>query len=156
MLLPISPEPDNYRQPPVTSGEDNRSPELGPKAALVWSPIKQATLRAVYTRSLGGVSLDESYRLEPTELAGFPQAFRSLISESIVGSVDAPSFETLGLALDLKLGPHTFAGIQVEQLKSGVSRDDGAFVFPSGISPGGVRCQLPNSLITANAPCPSA
>jgi cytochrome c-type biogenesis protein CcmH/NrfG len=123
--------PDNYRQPPVTSGQAERS-QLGPKAALVWSPVPQATLRGVYTRSLGGVSLDESYRLEPTELAGFPQAFRSLISESIVGSVSAPSFETLGLALDLKLGPRTFAGIQVEQLKSTVNRDDGVFAFPDG------------------------
>ncbi len=126
--------PDNYRQPPVASGEDRRS-QLGPKAALVWSPIPQATLRGVYTRSLGGVSLDESYRLEPTQLAGFPQAFRSLISESIVGSVSAPSYETLGAALDLKLGPRTFAGIQVEQLKSEVSRNIGVFAFPDGLFP---------------------
>jgi hypothetical protein len=85
---------------------------------------------------LGGVSLDESYRLEPTQLAGFPQAFRSLISESIVGSVDAPSFETLGVALDLKLGPKTFAGIQVEQLKSAVSRNIGVFTVNNFLIPG--------------------
>jgi Tfp pilus assembly protein PilF len=126
--------PDNYRNPPVASGEDVRS-QLGPKAALVWNPVPEIILRGVYTRSLGGVSLDESYRLEPTQLAGFPQAFRSLISESIVGSVDAPSFETLGLALDLKLGKRTFAGIQVEQLKSGVSRTIGIFQFPNGTFP---------------------
>jgi cytochrome c-type biogenesis protein CcmH/NrfG len=127
--------PDNYRQPPVASGEDERS-QLGPKAALVWSPIPQATLRGVYTRSLGGVSLDESYRLEPTQLAGFPQAFRSLISESIVGSVDAPSFETLGVALDLKLGSRTFVGIQAERLTSDVQRSDGDFVLVFGVVPG--------------------
>lgn len=127
--------PENYRQPPISSGEAERS-QLGPKAALVWSPVPQATLRGVYTRSLGGVSLEESYRLEPTQLAGFPQAFRSLISESIVGSVDAPSFETLGVALDLKLGPRTFAGIQVEQLKSGVSRNIGVFTIDNFLTPG--------------------
>jgi tetratricopeptide (TPR) repeat protein len=127
--------PDDYRQPPVSSGEAERS-QLGPKAALVWSPMPQATLRGVYTRSLGGVSLDESYRLEPTELAGFPQAFRSLISESIVGSVSAPSYETLGVALDLKLGPRTFAGIQAERLKTDVQRDIGVFVLQNGVSPG--------------------
>jgi tetratricopeptide (TPR) repeat protein len=127
--------PDNYRQPPVASGEDERS-QLAPKAALVWSPIPQATLRGVYTRSLGGVSLDESYRLEPTELAGFPQAFRSLISETIVGSVSAPSYETLGVALDLKLGPRTFAGIQAERLTTDVQRDIGVFVLQNGVSPG--------------------
>jgi Tfp pilus assembly protein PilF len=127
--------PDNYRQPPVSSGEAESS-QLGPKAALVWSPIPQATLRGVYTRSLGGVSLDESYRLEPTQLAGFPQAFRSLISESIVGSVSAPSYETLGVALDLKLGPRTFAGIQAERLTTDVQRNDGDFVLQNGVSPG--------------------
>lgn len=135
--------PDNYRQPPVSSGEDTRF-QLGPKAALVWNPVSPVTLRGVYTRSLGGVSLDESYRLEPTQLAGFPQAFRSLISESIVGSVDAPSFETLGVALDLKLGTRTFAGFEVEQLKSSVGRTIGIFAFPGAfpVLPGSTPEQL--------------
>ena len=127
--------PANYRQPPVSSGEDERS-QLGPKAALVWSPAPPVTLRGVYTRSLGGVSLDESYRLEPTQLAGFPQAFRSLISESIVGSVSAPTYETLGVALDLKLGPRTFADIQAERLTTDVQRDIGVFILQNGVSPG--------------------
>ncbi len=80
--------PDNFRAPPISAGQDQHA-QFGPKAALVWSPIPQATARAFYARSLGGVSLDESYRLEPTQLGGFPQAFRSLISESAVGSVAA-------------------------------------------------------------------
>jgi hypothetical protein len=126
--------PDNYRQPPVSSGEDTRT-QFDPKAALVWNPVSPVTLRGVYTRSLGGVSSDEDYRLEPTQLAGFPQAFRTLMPAS-VGSVDAPGFETLGVALDLKLGTRTFAGIQVEQLKSGVSRTIGIFESPNGFSTG--------------------
>lgn len=126
--------PDNYRQPPISPGEAASS-QLGPKAALVWSPWPQLTVRGVYTRSLGGVSLDESYRLEPTQLAGFPQAFRSLISESVVGSVSAPKYETLGLALDLKLGPRTFAGVQLERLKTSVHRDIGVFTLVNGLSP---------------------
>jgi len=123
--------PRNFRFPPVSSGDDRRA-QLGPKAAVVWSPIPEFALRGIYTRSLGGVSLDESYRLEPTQLAGFPQAFRSLISESIVGSQSAPTFETLGGAMDLKLGTHTFAGIQVERLRSGVDEDIGDYVSPFG------------------------
>ena len=126
--------PDNFRQPPISSGENTRS-QLGPKAALVWSPLSQLTLRGIYTRSLGGVSLDESYRLEPVQLAGFPQAFRSLISESVVGSVSAPAYETLGLALDLKLGPRTYAGVQVERLKTSVNRDVGVFTLVNGLAP---------------------
>ena len=127
--------PDNYRQPPVSSGTDSRS-QLGPKAALVWSPIPEVTLRGVYARSLGGVSLDESYRLEPTQLAGFPQAFRSLISESIVGSVAAPEYKTMGVALDLKLGAKTFLGLQAERLTTSVQRNLGDFVVQYGVVPG--------------------
>jgi hypothetical protein len=126
--------PYYFRNPPVTSGEDSRS-QLGPKAALVWSPIPEATLRGIYTRSLGGVSLDESYRLEPTELAGFPQAFRSLISESVVGSQSAPTFETLGAALDLKLASRTYLGLQVERLASEVDQGIGDFVLQNGAIP---------------------
>jgi hypothetical protein len=123
--------PNDFRQPPIAEGEATRS-QLGPKAALVWSPLPEVTLRGVYTRSLGGVSLDESYRLEPTQLAGFPQAFRSLISESLVGSQSAPTFETLGTALDLKLGTGTYAGIQVERLRSEVNQGIGDFVTAFG------------------------
>lgn len=123
--------PYYFRDPPIASGTDDRS-QIGPKAALVWSPLPQATLRGVYSRSLGGVSLDESYRLEPTELAGFPQAFRSLISESIVGSQSAPTFETAGAALDLKFNSRTYIGLQVERLGSKVNQGLGAFLIPNG------------------------
>jgi hypothetical protein len=119
--------PSNFRQPPISPGEDHRS-LVGPKAALVWSPLSQATVRGVFTRSLGGVSLDESFRLEPTQLAGFPQAFRSLISESVVGSVAAPEYETFGIALDLKFPSGTYAGIQAERLESNVRREIGLFL----------------------------
>jgi Tfp pilus assembly protein PilF len=123
--------PYYFRNPPVTSGEDTRS-QLGPKAALVWSPTPEFTARGIYTRSLGGVSIDESYRLEPTELAGFPQAFRSLISESVVGSQSAPTFETLGGAIDLKLASRTYVGLQAERLGSEVNEGIGDFLLQNG------------------------
>ena len=126
--------PRNFRNPPISGGQDHRS-ELGPKAALVWEPLPQATVRGVFTRSLGGVSLDESYRLEPTQLAGFPQAFRSLISESVVGSVAAPEYETFGLALDLKFPTRTYAGLQAQRLETNVRRTIGLFTLNNGLAP---------------------
>jgi hypothetical protein len=125
--------PRNFRHPPVTAGEEDRS-HIGPKAGFIWSPLAQATIRGVYTRSLGGVSLDESYRLEPTQLAGFPQTFRTLIPESTpgVGSVSAPEYETIGLALDFKLGSRTYAGMQAERLDSEVRRGIGVFTAQNG------------------------
>ena len=43
------------------------------------------------------MSFDESVQLEPNQVAGFNQVFRSIISESVVGSVAAPDYETAGL-----------------------------------------------------------
>jgi hypothetical protein len=118
--------PHNFRYPPIGPGEDSTS-VLGPKAALVWAPLPQATLRGMYARSLGGVSLDQSYRLEPTQLAGFPQAFRTVISESAVGSVEAPTFDTYGAAIDLKFPTGTYAGIEFDGLESNVRRTLGVY-----------------------------
>jgi tetratricopeptide (TPR) repeat protein len=126
--------PRNFRAPPISPGQDSRS-QLGPKAALVYQPISAVTLRGIYTKSLGGVSLDESYRLEPTQLAGFPQTFRSLISESVVGSVAAPEYQTFGGALDIKLPTKTFIGFQAERLESDVRGQIGLFVVPAGVPP---------------------
>jgi len=136
--------PDNFRFPPVNPGEDARE-QIGPKAAFLWNPISEVALRGAFTRSLGGVSLDESYRLEPTQLNGFPQAFRSLVSESAVGSVAAPKYETLGVALDLKLGPRTFAGIEGQRLKTDILQTVGAFLFPNDTFPA-VASSTPNDL----------
>ncbi len=126
--------PDSFRNPPVLPGEQSRS-QIGPKAAIVWSPDPMVTLRGIFTHSLGGASIDESVRLEPTELAGFPQAFRSLISESAVGSQSAPTFDTLGGAIDLKLGARTYAGIQFERLASEANQGQGVFELADGGTP---------------------
>ena len=128
--------PRNFRHPPITSGLTDGS-QLGPKAGFIWRPLTEATLRGVFTRSLGGVSLDESYRLEQTQIAGFPQTFRTLIPESTlgVGSLSAPRHETFGLALDLKLSTRTYAGLQAERVASSVDRQVGVFTALNGNIP---------------------
>lgn len=120
--------PLNHRSPPISAGEDRRD-QLSPKAAVVWSPSSVVTMRGAYSRSLGGVSFDESFRLEPTQLAGFSQAFRTIISESVAGGVSAPSYEVIGGALDLKFPTRTYLGLEGGLLSSEVRRTDGAFGF---------------------------
>jgi outer membrane receptor protein involved in Fe transport len=139
--------PRNFRSPPISAGEETRS-RLNPKAAVVWDILPQATLRAAYARSLGGVSLDESYRLEPTQLAGFSQAFRTLISESLAGSVSAPDHEVAGMALDLKFNTRTYIGLQGQFLNSRVHETIGVFDYffassaPQKIFPSSTRHHL--------------
>ena len=126
--------PANFRSLPESAGTDERH-LLEPKGAFVWSPFEQAALRGIYARSLGGVSLDESYRLEPTQLGGFVQTFRSVIPESVVGSLPAEKVELEGLALDLKFSHGTFAGLQVEHLDSNVRQTVGDFLLENGLAP---------------------
>jgi tetratricopeptide (TPR) repeat protein len=122
--------PENFRQVPISAGE-TRGSCLGPKAALVWNPAEPITVRGAYAHSLGGVSLDESYRLEPAQLAGFNQSFRTIMSESIVGSVSAPEFRMAGAAVDLKFRPGTYIGLVGEVLGSDVDRNLGVYRYPS-------------------------
>src|SRR5207253_8456566 len=70
--------PKNFRSAPLTPGENNED-QISPKAGFTLTPWRDAALRFAYTRSLGGVSFDQSVRLEPSQVAGFNQAFRSLI-----------------------------------------------------------------------------
>ena len=130
--------PANFRRPPLSFGESTRQGWL-PKAAVVWTPWRQATLRGMWARSLGGVSLDESYRLEPVQLAGFSQTFRTLIPESIVGSLSAPGFDVGGVALDLKLPARTYLGLRGDFLRSDADETAGVFEFPNGAGPGSGR-----------------
>jgi len=110
--------PRNFLAPPISPGTRLRD-HVGPKAGAVWSITPQATLRGMYAESLGGASFDESFRLEPSQLAGFSQAYRSLLSESFGGGAAAPLFRLFGAALDLKPARGLYVG-----LDGGVRRSD--------------------------------
>jgi len=84
-------------------------------------------VRAAYTRSLGGVSFDQSFRLEPTQVAGFNQAFRSIIPESVAAANANADFETYGISLEQKFPTATYVGLSLESLNSRVRRTVGIF-----------------------------
>ncbi|HKX60981.1 MAG TPA: TonB-dependent receptor, partial [Verrucomicrobiae bacterium] len=136
--------PANYRFAPVTD-EEKTVDQISPKAGVIWTPGKQTTLRGGYARGLGGVSLEQSFRLEPSQVAGFNQSFRSLIPESEAGSQASPTFDLWGLALEQQLLGHTYLSFSGEWLESDLKRDFGILelMIPPGFySPG----QTPESL----------
>jgi tetratricopeptide (TPR) repeat protein/outer membrane receptor protein involved in Fe transport len=137
--------PVNFRLPLVSTATATRD-KWSPKVALVWNPRDEVTVRGVYTRSLGGVSFDESFRLEPAQLAGFSQAFRSLIPESVAGSLSAPDFETAGAAVDLKFPTKTYLGVQAEFLRSTVNSRVGVFDFNPAATPNISESTTPKNL----------
>jgi tetratricopeptide (TPR) repeat protein len=109
--------PANFRSPPVSTAEDSKD-QVSPKAGFIWTPARDTMVRFAYTRSLGGVSFDQSVRLEPSQVAGFNQAFRSLIPESVGGSIAGEKFETFALAGEQKLGSGTYLGVEGNWLNS--------------------------------------
>ena len=120
--------PDNLDLPPLSTGETSND-LLSPKAGLLFQPWKGGLFRASYTKSLGGLYFDNSVRLEPTQVGGFNQAFRSLLPESVAGLVPGSEFETISAGFDQSLASGTFFGVETEQLSSHGERDVGAFEF---------------------------
>ena len=118
--------PVNTDYPPL-SDEQTHTDQWSPKAGFIWTPGKNTVFRFAYTRSLGGLFYDNSVRLEPTQLAGFTQAYRSLIPESVVGPIAGASFDTYGVALDHKFPTRTYVGVAAELLQSDANRTIGAF-----------------------------
>ena len=137
--------PDNLQTAPI-SNEEQTSSQISPKAGLIWTPMKDTTIRFAYTRSLGGTSVDQSYQLEPSQVAGFIQSFRSLIPESVAAESPGAEFETYGLSLEQKFGSGTYLGLNGEILNSQVREVVGAFdvLFPESLYavPSGLRENL--------------
>src|SRR6185369_12379891 len=87
-----------------------------------------STFRFAYTRSLSGTSFDQSFRMEPTEVAGFNQAFRSVIPETLVGAQSGAEFDTFNLGWEQRLPTRTYFGLTLELLQSSVDRWRGVYV----------------------------
>jgi outer membrane receptor protein involved in Fe transport len=126
--------PENFQTIPV-SGDTKTEHQVSPKAGFIWTPLDNTTIRFAYTRSLGGASLDQSYQLEPSQVAGFIQSYRSIIPESVVGPVPGASFETYGFSLEQKFSTGTYLGVSGELLNSDVQQTMGAFNYTPSQSP---------------------
>jgi Tfp pilus assembly protein PilF len=137
--------PDDIDTAPITSSESDIS-RVSPKAGIIWSPLPDTHLRGAWTRSLGGVFYDTSVRLEPTEVAGFNQAFRSMIPESVVGLVPGTRFETWGVGLDQAFKKtRTYLTIEGDVLYSDATRTIGVITnafFPVPDTPSNTRESL--------------
>lgn len=137
--------PENSDLAPVSAGESSRD-LVSPKAGLLLTPWKGGLVRAAYSRSLGGLFFDNSVRLEPTQLGGFNQAFRSLIPESVAGIVPGTRFDSAGIGFDQSFKNGTWFGIEAEWLKSSGDRVVGLLtngtLLPVPDSASGTRQQL--------------
>ncbi len=127
--------PDDFRNPPLSDLE-RRDERRNGKFGFTISPSKWITVRGAYTEALGGVSFDDDVQLEPVQFAGFNQDFRTVISESIVGSVEAPVYHNRGLSIEGWLPSQTWWASSIDVLNESVQRMIGVFdVFEDPIFP---------------------
>jgi tetratricopeptide (TPR) repeat protein len=118
--------PENFRNPPV-SDRSREDEEWSAKVGFTYTPSRRFSARGIYAEGLGGVTYDESVRLEPVQLAGFNQAYRTVISESIAGSVETPQYKIWGLGLDGSLPTRTWWGVSGQVIEQDVDRSLGVF-----------------------------
>jgi tetratricopeptide (TPR) repeat protein len=127
--------PDNFRNPPVNDRQRDQEKVSG-KLGFTWSPADWLTLRGAATQGMGGLTFDESVRLEPSQIAGVNQAYRTVISESLVGSVEAPEYGILGLSAEGMLASRTWWGVSAGMISQEVSRTLGVFTgYDAGVFP---------------------
>lgn len=113
--------PVNSDVAPLTEGTATAD-QISPKAGFLWTPWRGSLWRAGYTRSLGGQYFDPSVRLEPAQMAGFPQVFRSLLPESVGGLVPGTAFDALNAGFDQQVGKHLYLGVEAGWLRSDSGR----------------------------------
>ncbi len=120
-------QPNNLYFAPV-SAEEEYVDQFSPKAGLVWTPTSNSAIRAAYTRSLTGVTLDQSLRLEPTQIAGFVQTYRDLIPEGLgTGSTSGNHLETIDFSLEYRFPTRTYIALAGQALRSNTEHEIGAF-----------------------------
>ena len=61
---------------PIAPTTEERQ-RVSPKAGIDWTPSDNTRLRAAYTASMGGLFNDSSTLIEPSEVAGFNQTYRT-------------------------------------------------------------------------------
>jgi len=103
--------------------------QFSPKAGFIWQPWEKTTLRGAYTHSISGFINGQSTRIEPTEVAGLNQAYRSLAPEAVAGDASGSKFDTFDLSLEQKFATGTYLALSGELLYSKLNNLAGNFVF---------------------------
>ncbi len=135
--------PENFLSPPIADRQKTIE-KVMPKAGMILQPWRGATIRAAYAEALGGASFDEGVRLEPSQVAGFLQVQRNLVSESLVGSLTGSEFRFSGLSIEQKLPSRTYLGLEYLNIEQDNDRTVGAFEGLTALSK--VLAFLPTSL----------
>jgi hypothetical protein len=117
--------PSNPGIPPLDGTEASKD-AVSPKLGLEITPWKGGRLRTAWTRSLGGASFDQSLRLEPAQVAGFLQSYRTLIPEAVLGTFPAQEIDLRSVGFEQLLPTRTWILAEYSEAQSEAERDLGA------------------------------
>ena len=120
--------PANFRHSPVSPGSMDTD-QLSLKAGFLWQPLSQVSVWGAYAEALGGVTFEEGMTLEPSQTAGMVHDYRSIISESLVGSVSAPEMQIASGGLMWHLGDHAYFDLDWRGRDGDVERQRGVFTL---------------------------
>lgn len=121
-------KPANVATAPFTEHEQAVC-QFSPKAGFIWQPLEKTILRGAYTHSLSGMANGQSTRIEPTSIAGFNQAYRSLAPEAVVGDSSGSKFDAFDLSLEQKFDTGTYLSVAGQLLYSELNNVQGDFVW---------------------------
>lgn len=120
--------PVAFRDGPVGDAESGTT-QLSPKVGAIWDAATNLWVRASFTRELGGVGFEESFRLEPTQVAGFNQRHRGLIPPTVSGALVGERMTTASAAVETRLGTDVHLGIEGSWSESDATRRPGTYRF---------------------------
>jgi Tfp pilus assembly protein PilF len=118
--------PNNPWYPPVADGEEIHR-HIAPRAGFLWQPFKTTLVRGAFSQNMSGMSMDQSFQLEPANVAGFNNASRSIIPTSISGMIPGAKSDSFGLAAEQKLPTQTYLGVAAEYQRVHASQYLGVF-----------------------------
>ncbi len=118
--------PQNFRFGPIQDDTTSVN-QFQPKAGFIWRLATNSAVRFAFARALGGASFDQSFRLEPSQVAGFNQAYRSIIPETLEAANAGARFQTFDLAWEHRFPTATYLSIGGQVLQSSVDRWRGAY-----------------------------
>ncbi len=121
-------KPANVSTTPFTE-QKQAIVQFSPKAGFIWQPFEKTTFRGAYTHSLSGIANGSSARIEPTEVAGFNQAYRSLMPEPVAGDTSGSKFDTFNFSLEQKFDTGTYLSVAGQLLYAKLRNMFGGFVF---------------------------
>ncbi|MCD8533815.1 MAG: hypothetical protein LR011_03095 [Verrucomicrobia bacterium] len=105
-----------------------------PKLGIHIDLTENIGLRGFYTKYSSGLYFDNSFSLQPNQLAGFNQAYRNLVPQSVVGLVPADEIQSYGSGLDFRSASGKFfSGIELVVSSSDARRGVGAITNSTGL-----------------------